>query len=190
MHGGDPVPESCTGGQSDNYDEPSVQCSKNDDGSISCPPAEMGGCGGCLLELKRILPRGRIPSLEKKATKLLGIVKRKWTYVKPISSEPGAEMLRRAASREGSDDNDLYCPDSVNIQEEKLLHFQKRWVKGEPVIVRNVLEKVIGLSWEPMVMWRALCENVHSAVSSDMSEVKAIDCLACCQVCSVIILGV
>ncbi|TXG68597.1 hypothetical protein EZV62_003532 [Acer yangbiense] len=33
-----------------------------------------------------------------------------------------------------------------------------------------------------MVMWRALCENLDSTVSSNMSEVKAIHCLAGCEV--------
>ena len=77
----------------------------------------------------------------------------------------------------------MYCPASKDILEyEELFHFQKHWVKGEPVIVRDVLEQTTRLSWEPKVMWRALCENVDSHISSKMSEVKAIDCLACCEV--------
>ncbi|TXG68593.1 hypothetical protein EZV62_003528 [Acer yangbiense] len=46
----------------------------------------------------------------------------------------------------------------------------------------SVLLKVAGLSLEPMVVWRALCENLDSTVSSNMSEVKAIHCLAGCEV--------
>ncbi|KAF2322083.1 hypothetical protein GH714_006418 [Hevea brasiliensis] len=70
-----------------------------------------------------------------------------------------------------------------DIQEvEELFHFQKHWVKGEPVIVRDALEVTTHLSWEPMVMWRALCENVDPETRANMSEVKAIDCLASCEV--------
>jgi len=92
-------------------------------------------------------------------------------------------MKRKAASRDGSSDNYLYSPDSLDVlKQEELLHFQEHWSKGEPVIVRNALNNTAGLSWEPMVMWRALCENVDSAISSNMSDVKAIDCLANCEV--------
>jgi lysine-specific demethylase 3 len=63
-----------------------------------------------------------------------------------------------------------------------MLLFQKHWTNGEPIIVRDVLKQGTGLSWEPMVMWRALCDNLASDISSKMSEVKAIDCMANCEV--------
>lgn len=183
MHGGDPLPESCLPQTPDDYVEPSVRWNANDDGSISCPPAEMGGCGEFVLELKHILPDGWISCLEKETINSMQILNTKLMNLNRNSTETGTKMLHKAASREGSDDNFLYCPDLTNIQEEEeLSHFQKHWVKGEPIIVRNVLEKATGLSWEPMVMWRALCKNVDSAISSKMSEVKAIDCLASCEV--------
>ncbi|XVF33157.1 hypothetical protein REPUB_Repub17cG0144200 [Reevesia pubescens] len=56
-------------------------------------------------------------------------------------------------------------------------------MRGEPVIVRNVLEKTSGLSWEPMVMWRAFretCANVK--FKEETPSVKAIDCLDWCEV--------
>ncbi|KAK1318201.1 hypothetical protein QJS10_CPB04g01378 [Acorus calamus] len=59
-------------------------------------------------------------------------------------------------------------------------HFQRHWVKGEPVIVSNVLELTSGLSWEPMVMWRALRETKHYRGFSDDLAVDAIDCLDLC----------
>ncbi|PQQ12154.1 lysine-specific demethylase JMJ25 isoform X1 [Prunus yedoensis var. nudiflora] len=68
------------------------------------------------------------------------------------------------------------------LKEEGLLRFKEHWVNGEPVIVRNVLEQANGLSWEPMVMWRALSENMDTASTSQFSEVKTIDCLAGCEV--------
>ncbi|KAL5842450.1 hypothetical protein ACOSQ3_013053 [Xanthoceras sorbifolium] len=183
MHGGDPLQEYFLSATNDEYTESPLRWSANDDGSISCPPIEMGGCGDCLLELKRILPDRWISDLENEARNLLGIFGSKFSNLKNGCTEPRREVLLKAASREGSEDNYLYCPDSTHIQEEKeLLCFQKHWVKGEPVIVRNVLEEGAGLSWEPMVMWRALCENVDSTISSKMSEVKAMDCLAGCEV--------
>ncbi|RZR79721.1 hypothetical protein BHM03_00005521 [Ensete ventricosum] len=69
-----------------------------------------------------------------------------------------------------------------DIQQGELDHFQKHWLKGEPVIVREVLELTSGLSWEPMVMWRALREKKLTEKASERLTVKAIDCLDWCEV--------
>ncbi|KAJ6737853.1 JMJC DOMAIN-CONTAINING HISTONE DEMETHYLATION PROTEIN [Salix koriyanagi] len=182
MHGGDPLP--CHSQNPYDHSEPLVlSWNANEDGSISCPPSEVGGCGDCVLELKRILPPRQVAELKRKAAQLLEICDNEQASLMCNCNETGNGRLRRAAFREGSEDNYLYCPASKDIFEDgKLFHFQKHWAKGEPLIVRDVLEETTHLSWEPMVMWRALCENVDSDISSKMSEVKAIDCLACCEV--------
>ncbi|GLU15536.1 hypothetical protein SLE2022_320160 [Rubroshorea leprosula] len=183
IHGGDPSIDSFLSETAKDYVASLVQWNANEDGRITCAPKEIGGCGECTLELKRILPIGWISNLETKTQDLLGISQTRQNFLKHKSSKSGAEMSRTAAFREGSDDNYLYCPTAHDIQgEEELLHFQMHWAKGEPIIVRNSLENATGLSWEPMVMWHALCENVDSKISSKMSEVKAIDCLANCEV--------
>lgn len=182
IHGGDPLPESCPL-ETSVYDiEPLTVWNANADGIIMCAPKEMGGCNHCKLELKRILPFGWISKLEAKARDLLGVIPAEHTTFKYKHAEKRNEVLRKAASREGLDDNYLYCPDSSDILIGGLLYFQKHWVNGEPVIVRNVLEQSTGLSWEPMVMWRALSENPEAETSSEFLEVKAIDCLAGCEV--------
>lgn len=63
--------------------------------------------------------------------------------------------LCKAAFREDSDDNYLYCPAAKDLQQEDLKHFQCHWQKGEPAIVNNVLETTSKLCWEPTVMWKA-----------------------------------
>lgn len=87
----------------------------------------------------------------------------------------------KAACREGSEDNYLYCPSVTDVQQDDLKHFQHHWVKGEPVIVRDVLEATSGLSWEPMVMYRA-CRQVKSAKHEVLLEVEAVEGLDCCEV--------
>ncbi|KAF3656040.1 hypothetical protein FXO37_15633 [Capsicum annuum] len=73
----------------------------------------------------------------------------------PICRTDDPELLHKAASRVGSDDNCLYSTTAKDATEDDaLLHFRRHWAKGKPVIVRNVLEHTSGLSWEPMVMWR------------------------------------
>nr|DAD23446.1 TPA_asm: hypothetical protein HUJ06_024909 [Nelumbo nucifera] len=154
----------------------------NNDGSIPCPPEELGGCGRGRLELKQIFPKHWVSDLVVAAKEIV----RGYAIEQNPSKQnccKGTEMSRKAASRKGSKDNCLYCPAAKDIlQDEELVNFQRHWVNGEPVIVRNVLEQTSGLSWEPMVMWRALCGNVDTKNGSKQSQVRAIDCLASCEV--------
>ncbi|XP_058093539.1 uncharacterized protein LOC131239718 isoform X2 [Magnolia sinica] len=163
----------------------------NNNGSISCPSKDMGGCGECLLELKCIFPDNWTLELERKAEEIDG----SYNYLVVSDSSfqcscfnkngqihLGNKNLRKVASREDSNSNYLYCPTSRDVQHGDLEHFQRHWMRGEPVIVRNVLELTSGLSWEPMVMWRALRERTKSKAVSESFSVKAIDCLDWCEV--------
>ncbi|KAL0710870.1 hypothetical protein Bca4012_017848 [Brassica carinata] len=149
IHGEDAEPTSSSVLEDEADDnKPPIKWTADENGSsITCASKELGGCGDCVLELKRILPL---------------------TY----------EYDEESSFENGSRDNNLYSPDSFDVlKQEELLHFQHHWRKGETVIVRNALNNTAGLSWEPKVMWRALCED--DAISSD---VKAIDSLANCEV--------
>jgi lysine-specific demethylase 3 len=42
----------------------------NSDGSIPCPPKEIGGCGGTLLDLKCVFAEGMLADLEDRADKV------------------------------------------------------------------------------------------------------------------------
>ncbi|KAL3627419.1 hypothetical protein CASFOL_028782 [Castilleja foliolosa] len=186
MHGGDPSPQPIhaenDNNNNNNSNVPFEWVIK--DGRVVCPSKEMGGCGSCALELKRLLPEDWISDLVKRAEKTVTKCKNNKSLSGTVLSCGGdAKKSRKAAYREGSSDNSLYCPDSKDILNEgELLNFRRHWAQGEPVIVRNALEQTSGLSWEPMVMWRALCEHVDEHVGSRMSDVKAIDCLAGCEV--------
>ncbi|KAL5576241.1 hypothetical protein UlMin_017940 [Ulmus minor] len=181
IHGGDPLPDSCPVKTSENCLESLAKWNANDDGSVTCAPKDMGGCNNCKLELKRVLPRGWISNLEVKAIELLRVWPTEHKTLETENTGSREEILKKAASRDGSDDNYLYCPNSNTIEED-LFRFRKHWLNGEPVVVQNVLAQLAGLSWEPMVMWRALSENMESETNSKLLEVKAIDCLAGCQV--------
>ncbi|XP_013750220.1 lysine-specific demethylase JMJ25-like isoform X3 [Brassica napus] len=183
MHGLEMEPSSSSVSEEDEEANRFAKWNAGSDGSIPCAPKELGGCGDCMLELKRILPQNRISDLEQKAEAFLASYDNSPRVLKCKCSALETDMTRKTASRNGSSDNYLFCPRSLDVlKEEGLLHFQEHWKKGEPVIVGNALDNTHGLSWEPMVMWRALCENLDSTASSKMSEVKAIDCLANCEV--------
>ncbi|KAK3144541.1 hypothetical protein QOZ80_4AG0314440 [Eleusine coracana subsp. coracana] len=72
-------------------------------------------------------------------------------------------------------------PTARDVQDGDLDHFQKHWIKGEPVIVRDVLALSSGLSWEPLVMWRALRE-MRDKEEPEQLSVMALECLTSCEI--------
>lgn len=159
----------------------------SEDGSIPCPPTERGGCGSPQLSLRQI---GKPDFISKLVTSVEASVKDELAR-QPLGhcslcttdkSDSHGEELRKAASRLDTEDNFIYCPSALNMGENSLQHFQEHWFQGHPVIVRNVLDKTKGLSWEPMVMWRAFRETTKNKFAEETKTVKAIDCLDWCEV--------
>lgn len=168
-------------------------------GSIPCPPKELGGCGGSILDLKCFLPEEKLSNLEERAEKIV----RGEVFAKAVarrsdqcpchghSGNVRTQDVREAANRKGSSDNYLYCPVATAIKEDDLEHFQMHWTKGEPVIVSHVLRLTTGISWEPLVMWRALREKkTNGDVEEEHFAVRALDCLDWNEVRSSISLNV
>ncbi|XP_045794905.1 lysine-specific demethylase JMJ25 isoform X2 [Trifolium pratense] len=163
----------------------------NCDGNIPCPPKQRGGCGTALLELRRIYKANWVAKLLNNAEDLT----RNYTPLDVDITEKCSLCqlnlfegkinpdVRRASFRNDSKDNFLYSPNALDISDDEIEHFQRHWMRGEPVIVRNVLAKTSGLSWEPMVMWRALRETGSKAkFKEETQSVKAVDCLDWCGV--------
>lgn len=158
-------------------------------GKIPCPPKERGGCGYEHLELKCIFSEQDILEFRKKVENLIEThrlvncsenSKQFPCFKCNDDADVEDKKLKKAASRKNSGDNYLYCPSASDLQQGDLEHFQTHWIRGEPVIVSNVLELTSGLSWEPMVMWRAFREILVKKGSSDLL-VTAIDCLDWCE---------
>lgn len=161
------------------------------DGRIPCPPKARGGCGTEMLVLKRIFEANLVEELIKNAEELtinyqspdIGFGQGCSLCHSNSSTENGVKdfEVRKAADREKSNDNFLYCPNALDLRDGEIEHFQMHWMRGEPVIVRNILEKTSGLSWEPMVMWRAF-RGAEKIIKEEAHRVKAIDCFDWCEV--------
>ncbi|XP_012835107.1 PREDICTED: lysine-specific demethylase JMJ25-like [Erythranthe guttata] len=133
-------------------------------GIIPCPPQWFGGCGEGTLELKCIFPENWVLKLLSRVGELVKGQDFE-DLLKTCEECPcvnffgenvmASDKLCRAASRQDSRDNFLYCPTAKDLQHDDMKHFQLHWLKGEPVIVNGVLETTLDLSWAPMVMARA-----------------------------------
>ncbi|KAF4356264.1 hypothetical protein F8388_000711 [Cannabis sativa] len=198
LHGG-------TGLRPSDSVKPTSEWKANGDGGIPCPPKDMQGCSDSLLELRCIFPENFFAELVEdgeeiaETDSLIDIPETLGQQCLCFSARPrnasdvNNGTVRKAASREDSDDNYLYCPTAVKNQQEDLKHFRYHWSRGEPVIVSNVLETTPGLSWEPLVMWRACrqmnrnqpgkhlrgkaCRQMKCSQPGRDLQVKAIDCL-------------
>ncbi|KAL6128557.1 hypothetical protein ACLB2K_071912 [Fragaria x ananassa] len=156
-------------------------------GRIPCPPKERGGCGNVKLDLRRKFKANWVMKLLKNTEDFTtdfkwqeADISKGCSWCQPNDSEGTNDSQperRQAAFRKNIHDNFLYCPNAIDISDDEIEHFQSHWMKGEPVIVRNVLDKTSGLSWEPMVMWRAFRETgTNVKFKEETKSVKAIDC--------------
>ncbi|KAF6169124.1 hypothetical protein GIB67_038621 [Kingdonia uniflora] len=130
-----------------------------ENGMISCPPKELGGCGCRLLELKWMFPKSWVLKLSMKV-----------------------EVI---AERYKSHDFARVLTQIQDIQDRDQEHFQKIWINGEPVIVGDVLDMASGLSWDPMILSRALREKKISKVFKNQPHLEetAIDYLFWSESC-------
>ncbi|GAB4839614.1 hypothetical protein Ancab_029137 [Ancistrocladus abbreviatus] len=170
--------------------DPASEWKANDDGSIPCPPVECGGCGDGLLELRCMFPTD-VSELVRESEEVVVSCKMKNLSETAeaccpcigvmADGHPRNHNTRKAASREDSRDNYLYSPSATHIQHQDLKHFQWHWSRAEPVVVCGVLETASGLSWEPMVMWRAFRQLKHMSHSQHL-DVNVINCLDWCEV--------
>ncbi|KAL9452632.1 hypothetical protein AB3S75_008426 [Citrus x aurantiifolia] len=152
---------------------------------ILCPPMEFGGCGDSFLDLRCVFPSCWTKELEMNAEQIVGCYELPETI--DLSSccsvctgmdheVDGTKQLKVAAIRENSNDNFLFYPTLMDVQGDKLEHFQKHWRKGQPIIVRNVLEVTSDLSWDPIVMFCTYLKNSSLKSENDGGAVEETGC--------------
>ncbi|KAK1293248.1 Growth-regulating factor 1 [Acorus calamus] len=159
-------------------------------GSIPCPPKKAGGCSKSLLVLRRILKVNWVAKLVRNAEEMVNGCKvyesdcsekctscAKQGVSTPEVGGSGDWKLRRCSYRENNKDDFLYYPTSEDIKREGIRHFQKHWVKGEPIVVKHVSDSALASMWDPMMIYRGIQETLDDEVGPDNTIVKAIDCL-------------
>ncbi|XP_075503003.1 lysine-specific demethylase JMJ28-like isoform X1 [Primulina tabacum] len=160
------------------------------DGSIPCPPIDIGGCGGSNLDLKCVYPCSWNRDLEVRAEEMLRLYQLPKTadfslccsLCEDISHKDGDAKVQKGTYRKlGYKDNYLYCPAIHDIHHESPEHFQNHWTKGQPVVVRNVLRRTSSLCWDPVIMFGSYMENKISehCIENDM---KVTNCIDWCEV--------
>ncbi|CAI9110366.1 OLC1v1010375C1 [Oldenlandia corymbosa var. corymbosa] len=158
-----------------------------ENGQIPCPPLGRGGCGYHELVLKCIFPEGNMSELKKKVKNTIETNHLVSNCQAPDQCpcfenndgvDAGKRSLKKAAFRNDAGDNHLYYPSAKDLKQGDLEHFQRHWSRGEPVLVSDVLDLTPGLSWDPMVLWRAVRELTTKEGYSD----SAVDCLDWCEV--------
>ncbi|XP_035846505.1 lysine-specific demethylase JMJ25 isoform X1 [Helianthus annuus] len=152
----------------------------NDDGSIECPPKNLGGCGDGILGLFCHPPVNWTKDIEKRAKEI--VCNPKFTNFFDFDSS-------YCALCDGNDKSDgeneinnkgLYFSIKEDLGDKNLEHFTKHWVKGQPLIIRDVIKSDIELSWDPLFMFFTYLDK--SVESRNDKDVKLKICSDWCEV--------
>lgn len=146
----------------------------NSDGSIPCPPKEFGGCGYSSLNLSRIFKMNWVAKLVKNAEEMVSGCR----VNDAVSVENFGHDDPRICQYAHREDNNnfLYCPSSEDLKSDGIDHFKRHWLRGEPIIVKQVFDSSSISSWDPMVIWRGIRETADEKLKDEDRMVKAIDC--------------
>lgn len=169
------------------------------DGSIPCGPEEAGGCGFTKLILRRIMKINWTGKLLKNAEEMVNGCTgsdlhgpdRCVSYCSEISNSrlKGSVQtdLLECSYRDDRRDDFLYYPALEDIRLEGINRFHNFWVKGQPVIVKNVLERSLASGWEPMDIWKGVQETLDEEMNENDVVVKAIDYLSQSEVSNILV---
>lgn len=154
----------------------------NGAGIVSCPPTKLGDCGDSHLDLKYVFPLSWIKEMEVKAEEIV------CSYDFPETSDKSSscslcvdkdhktsryKQLPEAAQREDSNDNFLFYPTILDISCNHFEHFRKHWGIGHPVVVRDVLQSMPNLSWDPLVMFCTYLERSMTRYENNKDLLEA-----------------
>ncbi|KAG4955860.1 hypothetical protein JHK84_041841 [Glycine max] len=149
---------------------------------VSCPPTKLGDCGDSHLDLKYVFPLSWIKEMEVKAEEIVCSYDFPETLDRSSSCSLCVDkdhktsrykQLPEAAQREDSNDNFLFYPTILDISCNHFEHFRKHWGIGHPVVVRDVLQSMPNLSWDPLVMFCTYLERSMTRYENNKDLLEA-----------------
>ncbi|CAH1415722.1 unnamed protein product [Lactuca virosa] len=121
------------------------------DGSIRCPPQTLGGCNQDFLQLTCFSPFGWTKDLEENAKQIVN----KYKFKKSLGLLSSPCLLCDENDKLGSEkvgnlikNKGLYFKTKQDLIDKNLEHFMKHWGKGQPLVIRNVLQSQQHLNWD------------------------------------------
>ncbi|KAK9056353.1 hypothetical protein SSX86_027443 [Deinandra increscens subsp. villosa] len=152
----------------------------NEDGSIDCPPKNLGGCGDGILGLFCHTPINWTKDLERSAKEI--VCNPKFTHFSDFDSSycTLCDENDKNERETVTNNNGLYFSIKEDLGDKNLEHFTKHWVKGHPLIIRDVIKSDIELSWDPLFMFFMYLDR--SVKSKNDKEVRLKNCSDWCEV--------
>ncbi|XP_076895075.1 lysine-specific demethylase JMJ28-like isoform X2 [Bidens hawaiensis] len=130
------------------------------DGSISCPPKNLGGCNKGALHLTSFYPFALTKDLEESAKKILCDFK-----INGPSDSSSCPLCGETG---------LYFSTKQEFKNNNLEHFMKHWGEGRPIIIRDVFQAQPDLNWDFGIMLREyLNKCAESRNNTESGSVKA-----------------
>ncbi|KAI7736283.1 hypothetical protein M8C21_022733, partial [Ambrosia artemisiifolia] len=151
----------------------------NEDGGIECPPKNLGGCGDGVLGLFCHPPINWTKDIEKSAKEIVCNPKYT-TFFDFDSSHCGLCDGNDKNEGESEINKGLYFSIKEDLGDKNLGHFTKHWVRGQPLIIQDVIKSDVELSWDPLFMFFTYLDK--SVKSRNDKEVKLKNCLDWCDV--------
>lgn len=173
------------GGKSLTVSMPLATSKAGNGDDVSCPPWEFGCCDNARFNLQSFFPINWSKELEKKAEEVVCSYDLRensdGSLCCPLCHGDNHEavntQLQQAATRRTSNDNFLYYPTASEVHADKCEHFQKHWVRGHPVIVRDILWRTSDLNWDPVAMFCTHLDGSIAKCENEKEASKASPCL-------------
>ncbi|KAL4563144.1 hypothetical protein LXL04_027178 [Taraxacum kok-saghyz] len=155
----------------------------NEDGSINCPPKNLGGCGDHVLDIFSHHPFNWTKDLEATAKEIAS----NSSFTKSFSLDSSNCTLCEENEKNGEKGGDILMENkslyflNQDLEDKNLEHFTKHWVKGQPMIIKDVIKNDMELHWDPVFMFCTYLERSAKKLRKE-KETKLKICSDWCEV--------
>lgn len=140
----------------------------NEDGSIECPPKNLGGCGDGTLGLFSQLPLNWTKDLEENAKEIVSSS----SFTKFSDFDSSYCAICDGNDKNEGENEDLYFSIKQDLGDKNLEHYTKHWVKGQPLIIRDAIKSESELNWDPIFIIGMYLERSAKSRKEKAGKVK------------------